>query len=82
MKSPSALRALTAPAAAPLVLVGRIIEQIGKLLLRNGHGSGIIRLACNDSGWFVVRSTNVTVDPVLGSVSVNGVALPALSCQV
>jgi hypothetical protein len=76
MKSPSAARALTAPAAAPLVLVGRTIEQIGNLLLRNGQGSGIIRLACNDSGWLVVRSRNVTVDPVFGSVSVNGVALP------
>src|SRR6266436_3800631 len=82
MKSPYAARALAAPIAAHFVLVGRIIEQIGKLRLRNGVGSGMIKLACNDSGWFAVRSRNVTDDPVTGSMSVSGVALPALSCQV
>ena len=29
--------------AAPSVLVGRMIETIGRLLSRNGHGSGMIR---------------------------------------
>jgi hypothetical protein len=58
------------------------MEQIGNFLLRNGVGSGMIRLACNDSGWPMVRSWNVTVAPVTGSTSVSGVALPALSCQV
>jgi hypothetical protein len=33
------------------------------------HGSGMITLACNVSGWFLVRSTNVI------PWSVNGVAL-------
>jgi hypothetical protein len=60
MKSPSLVRALTAPIAIPLVSVGRIIEQSGKLRLRNGHGSGIIRLAYNVSGWLKWRSKNVT----------------------
>jgi hypothetical protein len=50
LNSPSSVRALTAPLAAPFVSVGRIIEHLGKVLLRNGHGSGIIRFACNVSG--------------------------------
>jgi hypothetical protein len=45
MNSPSLVRALTAPIAIPCVSVGRMIEQSGKLRLRNGHGSGMIRLA-------------------------------------
>ena len=42
----------------------------------------MIRLDCSDSGCPVVRSLKVTVDPVIGSVSVTGFAFPALSCQV
>jgi hypothetical protein len=30
--------------AAPFVSVGRVIEYLGSFLLRNGHGSGMIRL--------------------------------------
>jgi len=48
----------------------------------NSHGSGMIKLACNASGCPVVKSINVTVELLTGSKSVNGVALPALSCQV
>src|SRR6516164_10774419 len=91
MKSPSAESAFTAPIAAPFVLVGRIIEQIGNLL-RNGHGSGMIRLAWNVSGWLKWRSKKVTSELFTGSWTVNGgkpggpiglvFALPALSCQV
>ena len=86
MNSPSKVRALTAPIAAPLVWVGRIIEQIGKLLLKNGHGSGMIRLASNVSSVLAVRSTNVTVELFIGSGTVSGglpvFAFPALSCHV
>ena len=72
-----------APIAAPLVSVGRIIEQTGNFRLRNGHGSGMIRLVCNvlrhgGAGQGALRSGNT--NPLVGSVS--GVALPALSCQV
>lgn len=64
MKRPSSVNALTAPAAAPVVSVGRMIEQTGNLRAsRKGVGSGIMRLACSDSGWPLVRSTNIT-DPV------------------
>jgi hypothetical protein len=68
--------------AAPWVAVRRMIEHFGNLRLRNGHGSGMIQLDCSDSGWPVVRSLNMTVDPVIGSISVSASALPALSCQV
>ena len=57
--------------------VGRMIEQAGKLRRMNSHGSGMIKLACNVSGCPVVRSINVTVELLIGSKSVNGVALPA-----
>jgi hypothetical protein len=67
MKSPSLVRALAAPIAIPLVSVGRIIEQRGKLRFRNGHGSGMIRLACNVSGWLKWRSKNVTSELFTGS---------------
>src|ERR1700719_618357 len=92
MKSPSSVRLLTAPIAAFFVSVGRIIEQLGKVLLRNGHGSGMIRLACNVSGWSKWRSKNVTDELFTESKTVNGgfpggplgfvFALPALSCHV
>jgi phosphate/sulfate permease len=57
------------------------MEQIANLRLRKG-ASAMIRLECSDSGCPVVRSLKVTVDPVIGSVSVAGFAFPALSCQV
>ena len=67
MKSPSPARELNAPIAASVVSVGRITEQIGKLRFRNGHGSGMIRLASNVSSVLAVRSTNVTVQLFIGS---------------
>src|SRR5260370_42058221 len=92
MKSPSLVKALTVVIAAPLVSVGRIIEQIGKLRFRNGHGSGMIRLACNVAGWLKWRSKNVTSELFIGSWTENAglpggplgfaLAFPALSCQV
>src|ERR1700757_193020 len=84
MKRPIAVRKFSAPMAAPSVLVGRMIETIGRLLSRNGHGSGMIRFVWNSSppngGEF--RSGNVTDTPVTGSTAVKGGALPALSDQV
>ena len=44
MNSPSAIKPLTARAAAPSVSVGRMIEQVGNLRLRKMVGSGMIRL--------------------------------------
>src|SRR3984893_7732560 len=91
MKRPSSFSALTAPMAAPLVSVGRMIEQFGNFLFRNGHGSGMIRFACNVSGAPLCRSLNVTDELFIGSNTVNGglgpgpgpaFAFPALSCHV
>src|SRR6266849_5628468 len=84
MNRPMAVKNLSAPLAAPFVSVGRMIEHTGSLRLRNGHGSGMIRLVLKSSppkgGEF--RSGNVTDTPVIGSTAVKGGALPALSCQV
>src|SRR5579864_2448620 len=44
MKSPMSVRNFTTPFAIPFVSVGRMIEHGGSLRLRNGHGSGMIRL--------------------------------------
>ena len=44
MNSPIAVRNLTTFMAIPLVSVGRMIEHFGSFRLRNGHGSGMIRL--------------------------------------
>jgi len=70
--------------AIPFVSVGRMIEHGGSFRLRNGHGSGMIRLVENswppNGGEF--RSGNVTDTPVTGSTAVKGGALPALSDQV
>src|SRR6516162_2868206 len=81
MKSPLAVSAFKAPIAAPTVSVGRMIEHAGKVRLRKGHGSGIIRLVWKFSppNGVELRSGNTR----LGLVeSVNGGALPALSCHV
>src|SRR5262250_1163693 len=84
MKSPMLVRNVRAPMAAPSVFVGRMIETIGRLVSRNGHGSGMIRFVWKSSppngGEF--RSGNVTETPVTGSTAVRGGALPALSDQV
>src|SRR5579862_3625642 len=81
MNRPSAVSALTAPIAAPTVSVGRMMEHTGNVRLRNGHGSGMIRLVWKISppNGVELRSGNTR----LGLVgSVKGGALPALSCQV
>ncbi len=49
MKSPMAVKNLSAPMAAPFVWVGRMIEHTGNFRLRNGHGSGMIRLVLKSS---------------------------------
>src|SRR2546425_6842284 len=81
MKSPMFVRNVRAPMATPSVLVGRMIETIGRLVSRNGHGSGMIRFFLN-SLLLTSKSGNVTDTPVTGSTAVKGGALPALSCQV
>src|SRR6266404_3460514 len=72
LKSPSATKLLIAPSASSCPgPVGRIIAQGGRFGLMNSHGSGMIRLDCNVSGWLVVKSSNVTVELLTGSKSVN-----------
>jgi transposase len=44
MKSPMSVRNFTTPFAMSFVPVGRIIEHGGSFRLKNGHGSGMIRL--------------------------------------
>src|SRR4051794_28997545 len=74
---PMAVRNFAAPMAAPSVLVGRMIEQLGNLRSRNFVGSGMSRFGLySDPGTF--RSGNVS--PVVGSVS--GGELPPMSCHV
>src|SRR5215216_2271498 len=76
MNSPSSVKALSAPMAAPFVLVGRMIETAGKLRLRKMVGSGMTRLVWKSSlGVLELRSGNVK--PFVGSVS--GGASPAMS---
>src|SRR6516225_2136934 len=79
MKRPMSVRNLTTPIAASSVLVGRMTEHEGSKRLRNGHGSGMIRLVWNVcvSNGGELRSGNT--NPLVGSVS--GGAFPALSCQ-
>src|SRR3974377_1588519 len=80
MKSPSAVRAFTAPMAAPFVAVGRMIETGGNFRLRKIVGSGMIRLVWES---FPAKGGGVRLgntSPFVGSVRI--FALPALSCQV
>ena len=83
MKSPSAVRAVAAPIAAPFVSVGRIIEQIGNFLAEEWawlrHDQIVLQQLRRG---FCSQVRKVTNAPVIGSVSLTGVALPALSCQV
>jgi len=81
MKSPISVKNRRAPMAAPWVFVGRMIETIGRLRSRNGHGSGMIKLLFRSS-LATLKSGNVTETPVIGSTAVSGGALPALSDQV
>src|SRR5438105_9240535 len=84
MKRPIALKKFTTFIAIPFVSVGRITEHTGSFRLRNGQGSGMIRLVWKSSppkgGEF--RSGKVTDTAVIGSIAVKGGALPALSDQV
>ena len=85
MKRPMFVRNVRAPIAMPPVLVGRIIETMGRLGSKNGHGSGMIKFVWKSSppngGEF--RSGNVTCTPVTGSTTSGiGGALPALSAHV
>ena len=84
MKRPISVRNLTTPMAMPSVSVGRMIEQTGRFLLMNGHGSGMIRLVWNSSppNGAEFKSGNVTVLLFTGSKAVTCGQLPALSDQV
>src|ERR1700704_4487927 len=83
MKSPIEVRKLTTLIATPFVSVGRMIEQGGSLRLRNGQGSGMIRLVWKSSPpkGDALRLGNVRLPNVSGASGVE-TALPALSCQV
>jgi hypothetical protein len=79
LNSPLFLRpviAATAPKIAGEVETGRMIEHTGNFRLRNGHGSGMIRLVWKSSllGRGALRSGKTS--PLVGSV--RGGALPAL----
>src|SRR5580704_16420331 len=92
MNSPLALRPATA-CCAPKIFVeietGRMIETGGNLRLRNGHGSGMIRLVWKSSRpngdgagkGGTLRFGNTRVPSVRGASGVE-TPLPALSCQV
>src|SRR6266481_1615644 len=80
MNNPSAVSALAAPIAAPLVWVGRMIEHTGNFRLRNGHGSGMIRLVWKSSPPKGGALRSGKTNPFVGSVRAG--ALPALSSQV
>src|SRR5258706_16255695 len=85
MKRPSAVRAFSAPMAAPLVWVGRMIEHAGSFRLMNAVGSGMIRLVWKSSppNGEAFRLGKVTCTPVTGSTtSCNTFMFPALSDQV
>jgi hypothetical protein len=45
-EQPMSVKNLTTPMAIPFVSVGRMIEHFGRVELRNGHGSGMIRFVC------------------------------------
>src|SRR5207244_4896262 len=80
LNRPSAVNALSAPIAAPVVSVGLTIEQTGNVRFRKGHGSGMIRLVWKSSPPNGGELRSGKVNPFVGSVT--GGALPALSCQV
>src|SRR5882757_5110554 len=73
--------------AAPFVSVGRMIEHTGNFRLRNGQGSGMIRLVWKSSPPGAVFRFGKTTVESFGSTRGDGriepfTALPALSCQV
>jgi hypothetical protein len=87
MNSPSATKALIVATAPDCCIeVGRMIETAGNPL-RNGHGSGMIRLVWKSSEPDALRSGNTRGNMGLAFGSVRGArgietAFPALSCQV
>src|SRR5262249_6655018 len=79
---PIFVRNARAPIAAPRVSVGRMTEHFGSFRLRNGHGSGMMRLFVKASP-ALERSGNVTplVESLRGA-SGGDPAAPALSDHV
>jgi len=70
MKSPMSVKNLTTPMATPFVSVGRMIETVGSARLRNGHGSGMIRLVVKSSPPNDAEFRSGKVNPLVGSVRV------------
>src|SRR5690242_7017106 len=68
IKSPIAVKNFKAPMAAPFVSVGRMTEHFGRLRLRKGHGSGMIRLVVNDSPPKGDELRFGNINPFVGSV--------------
>ena len=64
----------------PSVSVGRIIEQLGKVLLRNGHGSGIIGFACNRLRLSEMEIEKGHARVVYGVVPVGAILTEGSSC--
>src|SRR4029077_6657394 len=90
MNSPSAVKAFIVATAPPVSTeVGRMTETAGNFRLRNGHGSGIIRLVWKssrpngggDGKGGTLRFGNTRLPSVRGARG-SETALPALSCQV
>ena len=81
-KSPSSVKALTAPIAAPSVSVGRMIETGGNFRLRKMVGSGMIRLVC--VAW-LLRGIEVWEIQLIGGISQNfeiaGLVMPRLKVR-
>ena len=85
MKRPSSVRAFTAPMAAPVVSVGRMIEHGGKLAAeeRGGLGHDQVGLEILAAERWRVEIGERDGDAGYGvDHIVSGRTLPALSCQV
>src|SRR6516165_6948051 len=85
MINPISVSNFTTPMATPFVSLGRMIEHTGRLRLRKGHGSGMIRFVWKVSLPKGAELRSGNGKPFVGSVSgASGVetALPALSDQV
>src|SRR4030095_6945079 len=80
MNRPMSVKNLSAPIAAPLVSVGRITEQLGSFRLRNGQGSGMIKLVVKSSPPNGGALRSGKGNPLVEAVS--GGASPAKSDQV
>jgi hypothetical protein len=62
------------PIAAPVVLVGRMFEHRGSFRLKNGHGSGMIKLVVKSSPSKGDALRFGNTNPLVGSVRGHGVA--------